>query len=59
MGLENYEYYIPHREIGLVYSPDDGGYYWQELYGEWLTSKIFPTKDEAMKADEVDMEWGC
>ena len=57
MGLENYEYYMPGREIGLVYSPDDGGYYWQELFGDWAVSKLFKTKQEAMDANEEDMEW--
>lgn len=55
--MEGYELVIQSREIGLVYSPDDNGYYWQELYGDWLTSKVFPTKQEAMDADEEDMHW--
>ena len=58
-GLDNYEVYIPHRDIGLVYSPHDNGHYWEECFGDWLTSKVFATKEEAMAADEEDMEWGC
>ena len=55
--MEGYEMVLHSRQIGLVYSPDDNGYYWQELFGEWLCSKIFATRAEAMSADEEDMEW--
>ena len=55
--MEGYELYIPSREIGLVYSPDDNGWYWQELFGDWKTSKVFETKQSALDADEEDMCW--
>ena len=55
--MKGYEFVIQSKQIGLVYSPDDNGYYWQELYDDWLVSKVFPTKEEAIKADEEDMQW--
>lgn len=57
MGIEGYEHYIRSRQIGLVYSPDDNGYYWEETYGNWRHSKLFATKEKAMAADEDKMEW--
>jgi len=55
--MEGYEIYIWSRQIGLVYSPDDAGYYWEETFGDWLQSKLFKTKEEAVNADESEMEW--
>jgi hypothetical protein len=52
------EAYVPHRDIALWYSPDDNGYYWQELYGEWLTSRAFKSFREAWTATEEEMCWG-
>ena len=54
---EVFEHYIESREIGLVYSPDDGGWYWQETFGDWLVSRLFDTKEQAMNADDDEMEW--
>lgn len=48
----------------LVYSPDDGGYYFHEFHPTEIisrVSKLYPTRAEAKKADASDMivweEW--
>jgi hypothetical protein len=56
--MEGCKYYNAVRQIRLVFSPDDNGWYWQQTFGDWLTSKVFPTRQTAMAADEEDMEWG-
>ena len=46
----------------LVYSPDDGGYYYQEFHPTKVStrvSKLYDTKAEAMSADREGLiEWG-
>ena len=32
----------------LIYSPHDGGYYWERW--DWKTSQVFPSKQEALDA---------
>jgi hypothetical protein len=55
--MDGYEYIDNQKRIGLVYSPDDNGWYWQKLFGDWLTSQIFNNRQAAMRADEKDMYW--
>jgi hypothetical protein len=33
----------------LVYSPDDGGFYW-ERFSDWAVSQVFRSKAEAIRA---------
>lgn len=37
------------RNLDLVKSPDDNGWYFQRLT-DWRTSQLFPTHEEATKA---------
>ena len=39
--MNGYQAYDSIRQAGLVYSPDDEGYYWKETFGDWRTSKVF------------------
>ena len=34
----------------LVYSEDDGAWYWQKPGGDWETSQLFMTRLEAVEA---------
>lgn len=57
---DGYEDFIPEKEIGLLPLPDGSGWYWEQAYGDWLTSRVFVTKEEAVEAIEQDedMKWG-
>ena len=45
------------KDMQLVYSPDDNGWYWQR-YKDWKTSQIFRTELEALKAKEKNkLKW--
>lgn len=37
----------------LIYSPDDGGYYWQQSGPtDWRTSQLFKTREAAIRAQQ-------
>ncbi len=45
-------------DMQLIYSPDDEGWYWQQLHGDWPCSQLFATEAEAKAArDESMLEW--
>jgi len=50
------------RNVLLVNSPDDGFWYYQQMYGDWKVSvKEYPTKEEALMdyyfTDDPNYEW--
>ena len=36
--------------LTLVYSSHDGGWYWERRSGDWATSQVFRTQEEAKQA---------